>query len=144
MPRELDQMPDCLCFNLRKASRVMTQFFTAELQGQTLLPTQTPILTVLSMRPGARMADLSEMLGMDRTTLLRNLRPLERDGLVRIGEKGGGGPVQVFLTEEGEAALKKFLPQWRKAQKKAVAVLGEERWAEILDDLDRVATAFDS
>lgn len=122
----------------------MTQFFTAELQGQTLLPTQTPILTVLSMRPGARMADLSEMLGMDRTTLLRNLRPLERDGLVRIGEKGGGGPVQVFLTEEGEAALKKFLPQWRKAQKKAVAVLGEERWAEILDDLDRVATAFDS
>ncbi len=134
-------MPGCLCFNLRKASRMMTQFFTASLPGEVLLPTQTPILTALAEHPGASMPELSEWIGMDRTTLVRNLRPLERDGLVKTDGKGKGHRVQVYLTAKGQTALREFFPKWRKTQEKAVKVLGEKRWQEILRDLDRAATA---
>jgi len=47
------------------------------------------------------MAELSEWLGMERTTLLRNLRPLQRDGLVRAKGGGRGGHVELEITEKG-------------------------------------------
>lgn len=134
-------MENCVCFNLRRFSRVFAQFFVAELHDHGLLPTQTPILGALAARPEANMADLSDWLGMDRTTLLRNLRPLERDGLVAASGKGRGKKVSLKLTPKGQAALARFIPDWRTTQRKAVAVLGESRWQEILADLDRAALA---
>lgn len=134
-------MEHCVCFNLRRTSRALSQFFVGELGHHGLLPTQTPILTALAGHPEASMADLSEWLGMDRTTLVRNLRPLERDGLVKATGKGRGHKVSLMLTDKGKSALGQFIPDWRKAQNKIVQTLGEARWTEILNDLERVATA---
>jgi DNA-binding PadR family transcriptional regulator len=78
---------------------------------------------------------------MDRTTLVRNLRPLERDGLVKATGKGRGNKVSLALTAKGKAALGKFLPDWRESQRKVVNTLGESRWKEILRDLERAALA---
>lgn len=136
---DLSTLENCVCFNLRWVSRVITQFFVAELGPHGLLPTQTPILAALSAKPSAGMAELSDWLGMDRTTLVRNLRPLERDGLVKATGKGRGKKVSLALTPKGRAALQKFLPDWRVAQQKVVNTLGPERWAEILRDLERAA-----
>lgn len=86
------------------------------------------------------MAELSEWLGMERTTLLRNLRPLQRDGLIRIKGGGRGGHVKLEITEKGRKALAKMLPAWRSAQDKVVATLGKERWSRIISDLGEVAT----
>ena len=85
------------------------------------------------------MAELSDHLGMERTTLVRNLQPLERDGLVRVSGGGQGGHVELFITQKGRAALAKLLPAWRSAQGKVIATLGQERWSQILLDLDLVA-----
>jgi DNA-binding MarR family transcriptional regulator len=143
MTKELDlnSMENCVCFNLRWVSRALTQFFVSELHHHGLLPTQTPILAALSARPEANMAELSDWLGMDRTTLVRNLRPLERDGLVKSTGKGRGHKVSLALTAKGRTALQKFLPDWQVAQKKVVKTLGQERWTEILRDLERAALA---
>ena len=138
---DFNSMENCVCFNLRWVSRVLTQFFVSELHHHGLLPTQTPILTALSARPEASMAELSDWLGMDRTTLVRNLRPLERDGLVKSTGKGRGHKVSLALTPKGRAALQKFLPDWRNVQQKVLRTLGKERWAEILRDLERAAGA---
>lgn len=89
------------------------------------------------------MADLSEWLGMDRTTLIRNLGPLERDGLVTVSGKGRGSKVSVEITANGDSAMAKLLPDWREAQKAVVATLGEERWMQILNDLERAARALE-
>jgi len=86
------------------------------------------------------MAELSEWLGMERTTLLRNLRPLQRDGLVRAKGGGRGGHVKLEITEKGRTTVAKMLPAWRSAQDKVVAVLGKERWSAIISDLEEVAT----
>lgn len=144
MLREFDQMPGCLCHNLRKASREMTHFFSSSLAGHGLLPTQTPILTALHAHPGATMAELSEWLGMDRTTMVRNLQPLQREGLVSADGKGRGRRASLNLTPKGARKLRDFEPHWQEVQQKAVATLGARRWSEILDDLDRVARSLSS
>ena len=130
---------NCACFNVRRAARVITQFFDAEVRRHGMRPTQAPILRALQAKSGWSMAELSEWLGMERTTLLRNLRPLQRDGLVRAKRGGRGGHVEVEITAKGRAALAKTLPAWRSAQDKVVAFLGKERWSEIINDLEDVA-----
>jgi DNA-binding MarR family transcriptional regulator len=141
MPKELDlsSVENCTCFNVRRMARVITQFFDAEVRRHGLRPTQTPILGALHARDGWGMAELSEWLGMERTTLLRNLRPLERDGLVRAKGGGRGGHVELYITEKGRTALARMLPAWRAAQNKVVATLGRDRWSSIMRDLEQVA-----
>jgi DNA-binding MarR family transcriptional regulator len=140
-PLDLCAMQNCLCFNLRSTSRALTQFFSSKLSAHGLLPTQTPILSVLANRPEASMAELSDWLSMDRTTLVRNLRPLERDGLVKLSGKGRGGKVMVEIAPKGKSALAKLMPDWRAAQRAVVKTLGEERWSAILSDLKRATQA---
>jgi DNA-binding MarR family transcriptional regulator len=113
----------------------------AELGHHGLLPTQTPILGLLAAKPEASMAEVSDWLAMDRTTLVRNLRPLERDGLVKAQGKGRGNKVSLTLTAKGRETLQKFLPDWQLAQRKVIKTLGKERWKEILRDLERAALA---
>ena len=143
MAKELDlnSMENCVCFNLRWVSRAFSQFFVSELNHHGLLPTQTPILGLLATKPEASMAEVSDWLAMDRTTLVRNLRPLERDGLVKATGKGRGNKVSLSLTPKGRTTLQKFLPDWQIAQQKVIKTLGKERWTEILRDLERAAQA---
>jgi DNA-binding MarR family transcriptional regulator len=141
MVKELDlsAMQNCVCFNLRWVTRTVTQFFDAELRRHGIRPTQSPILGALAARSGWGMADLSDWLGMERTTLVRNLRPLQRDGLIRAAGGGRGGRVELAITEKGRKALVKALPAWRAAQAKVVATLGAQRWSAILNDLEQAA-----
>lgn len=143
MTKELDfnSMENCVCFNLRWVSRAFSHFFVGELRQHGLLPTQTPILGLLAAKPEASMAEVSDWLCMDRTTLVRNLRPLERDGLVKASGKGRGHKVTLSLTPKGFNTLKKFLRDWQVAQQKVIRTLGKERWTEILRDLERAAQA---
>lgn len=143
MTKELNfnSMENCVCFNLRWVSRAFSQFFVGELRQHGLLPTQTPILGLLAAKPDASMAEVSEWLAMDRTTLVRNLRPLERDGLVKSSGKGRGNKVSLSLTPKGHQTLERFLPDWEVAQAKIIKTLGKARWTEILRDLERAALA---
>jgi DNA-binding MarR family transcriptional regulator len=138
--RQLGSMENCVCFNMRRFSRAFAHFFVSELQHHGLLPTQTPILSALAAKPESSMAELSDWLCMDRTTLVRNLRPLERDGLVKATGKGRGNRVSLKLTSKGQSTLREFIPDWQEAQRKAVETLGEARWNEILNDLERASS----
>lgn len=132
-------MQNCVCFNLRWVTRMVTQFFDGELHRHGIRPTQTPILGALAGSSTRTMAELSDWLGMERTTLLRNLRPLERDGLVNVSGGGRGGKVELAITDKGRKALAKLYPAWRSAQDKVVRTLGEQRWSAILRDLEQAA-----
>ena len=136
---DLSLVENCACFNVRRVSRLITQFFDAEVRRHGIRPTQTPILGALQAKRGWGMAELSEWLGMERTTLVRNLRPLQRDGLVRASGGGRGGYVELAITEKGRTALAKMLPAWRAAQDQVVATLGKERWSALIGELEQVA-----
>ena len=85
------------------------------------------------------MAELSDWLGMERTTLVRNLGPLQRDGLVKINGGGRGRLVEVAITAKGRKQIEKITPAWKSAQRAVVKTLGEKRWAAILCDLETAA-----
>ena len=138
---DLSAMENCVCFNLRWVTRAVTQFFDAELRGHGIRPTQTPILAALRAKPSWSMEELSDWLGMERTTLVRNLRPLERDGLLEIAGASRGGHVSVSISTKGRRELEKATPAWRAAQQAVINTLGRERWSAILSDLDRAALA---
>lgn len=87
------------------------------------------------------MAELSNWLGMDRTTLVRNLRPLQRDGWVGLEGGGRGSRVEPLITAKGREKIKEIMPAWRSAQEAAVKTLGEQRWSSILSDLETAAQA---
>jgi DNA-binding MarR family transcriptional regulator len=104
-------------------------------------PTQGTILASLNAKNTWSMAELSDWLGMERTTLLRNLRPLQRDGFVKIAGGGRGNRVELTITAKGRKQIEKLTPAWKSAQRAAVKTLGEKRWSAILTDLETAALA---
>ena len=143
MSEELNMaaVENCVCFNLRWVTRAVTQFFDAEMRRHGIRPTQGTILASLMSRDSWNMAELSDWLGMERTTLVRNLRPLQRDGLVQINGGGRGRLVELAITAKGRKQIEKLAPAWKSAQSAVVKTLGEKRWAAILSDLKRAALA---
>jgi len=141
--KELDMatMENCVCFNLRWVTRTVTQFFDAEIRRHGIRPTQGSILASLKTKDSWSMAELSDWLGMDRTTLVRNLRPLQRDGLVQAVGGGRGRRVELVITAKGRKQIETLTPAWKSAQSAVVKTLGEERWSAILSDLEKAALA---
>lgn len=126
---------DCACFNIRKASRVVTQHFDEIMQSSGLRVTQFSILVVIAIRGMPTMSELAEALVMDRTTLTRNLKPLEEQGLVKIVPGTDRRTRAISVTAKGHKTLGKALPLWRKAQGSVTRYLGDTRFDRVLDDL---------
>jgi len=141
--KELDMsaVENCVCFNLRRVTRTVTQFFDAEMRRHGIRPTQGTILLALNAKESWTMAELSDCLGLERTTLVRNLQPLQRDGLVTADGGGRGNRVELTITAKGRKQVEKFMPAWRAAQSAVVKTLGEKRWSAILSDLETAALA---
>lgn len=143
MTNELDMSAreNCVCFNLRWVTRAVTQFYDAEMRRHGIRPTQGTILVSLQAKDSWNMAELSDWLGMERTTLVRNLRPLQRDGFVEVGGGGRGNRVELKITAKGRKQVEKLTPAWKSAQCAVVQTLGEQRWSAILSDLEKAALA---
>jgi DNA-binding MarR family transcriptional regulator len=143
MAKQLDMSAseNCVCFNLRWVARAITQFYDAEMRRHGIRPTQGSILSSLQAKESWNMADLSEWLGMERTTFVRNLRPLQRDGFVKALGGGRGHRVELTITAKGRKQVEKLAPAWKAAQSAVVKTLGEKRWSAILADLEKAALA---
>ncbi len=99
-----------------------------------------PILGVVSLAGPETIGRLAERLVMDRTTLTRDLKPLEREGLVEIVQGEDRRTRTVTLTKRGREALARALPLWKKAQARIVEDLGEERLRSLLADLSHTVS----
>lgn len=80
---------------------------------------------------------------MDRTTLTRNLKPLEKQGLIEIVPGKDRRTRAVFLTPDGYQILADALPLWKKAQHKVTRFMGKERLTNLIDglrSLEKIAT----
>ena len=88
-------------------------------------------------RGSSTITALADDIGLDRTTLTRNLKPLEQKGLIQI-ERVTANRKEITLLPEGEAAVHASIKCWRKAQTKVLRELGEERWNRMKGDLAAV------
>ena len=125
----------CTCANLRMAARAVTQAYDAALQSTGLKATQFTLLATLDGVGDAPLTRLADALVMDRTTLTRNLKPLVRQGLIRIDHEEDQRVRIVSLTETGRTAFEAARPRWEQAQLRIVENLGQQRWSGFLGDL---------
>ena len=130
----------CACLNVRKAARAITQLFDEVLQPTGLRSTQFPLLVVVARLGEAPVTQLSRELVMDRTTLARNLKPLESQGLLTIEAGTDRRRHLVRLTERGRQALARALPYWEQAQHQVVTRLGHEQWHALQASLKATMT----
>lgn len=107
----------CLCLHLQRAARVVARRYDEALRPVGLANTQFSLLMALN-RPGtASPGSVAALLGMDRTTLTANLKPLQRRGLVSVTvDPGDRRSRRLALTAAGRALLAEALPLWRQAQ----------------------------
>lgn len=142
-PALLSEVADsCTCFNLRKASRVVTQFFDQALQPSGLLVTQFTILVAISLSTPQTINQLAQVLAMDRTTLTRNLKPLEREGFIQVQPGQDQRTRVICLTDRGQAALAAALPLWEQAQAGMVEKLGKAPWLVLISHLKTTTELF--
>jgi DNA-binding MarR family transcriptional regulator len=132
---------DCTCFNLRKAARAITQVYDAAIEPSGMRATQFSVLQVISLSDGAPMMRVAQRLGMDRTTLTRNLAPLERSGWVRSEQGPDRRERTLSLTRSGRAALDRAKPLWQAAQDRIVGKIGAAQWQALRGGLDALVSA---
>jgi DNA-binding MarR family transcriptional regulator len=131
----------CACATIRRTDRVLTQFYDEMLAPSGLYVTQFSTLATLAEAAPITINRLAEFLVMDRTTLTRNLELLTKQHLVRIEEGQDRRMRLVFLTQEGEQALRRAWPLWQEAQARIERALGRERFEGLLTDLSAVLAA---
>ncbi|CAN7429934.1 MarR family winged helix-turn-helix transcriptional regulator [Pseudoxanthomonas sp. LjRoot143] len=127
----------CTCFRLRRASRRVTQVYDHELAAAGLSLNQYSILRRTEREPRV-LGGLADELGMDRTTLTRNLSPLVDAGLVETVRGRDARQRMVGLTQAGRDRLASAKPYWRRAQDLIDTMLGETGIQTLHGDLDRL------
>jgi DNA-binding MarR family transcriptional regulator len=106
----------CLCLRVQRASRMIGRRFDEALRPVGLTNWQFSLLMALNRPSPLTVNGLAEELGMDRTTTTKNLKPLERRGLLEIRHDDEDARVRrIVLTSAGHALLSKALPHWRAA-----------------------------
>jgi DNA-binding MarR family transcriptional regulator len=112
-----ERLLDCNCFASRKAARLITKMYEDHLSRVDLTSTQFSILVYVDEVDAASMKDLALALAMERTSVIRALQPLARDGLVASGPHEDDARRNVVrLTDAGSARLARARPVWQAAQ----------------------------
>ena len=129
----------CACLSTRRASRAITQIFDRELGPCGIRATQLPVLAILLSDPSTTIGSLSEHLIMDRTSLTRLLRPLQKGGLINVSIGTDRRTRIMSLSERGRHAVVKAIPLWEIAQARVIERLGETQWQLLHTGLEAVA-----
>ena len=116
----------CFCLAARQAARKITRVYDSYLQGSGLRATQFTILSQLFLRGEMPIGKLAGFLGMERTTLSRNLTLLEQKKwiLIRAGEDPRARIIGI--TAQGRGVVRRGFPYWSKAQAHIGKMLGAE------------------
>jgi DNA-binding MarR family transcriptional regulator len=130
----------CICATARMAARSLTRVYDRALEPAGIRTSQFSILARLLEEGPLSVTHLAGRLAMDRTTLARDLRPLERRGLVSVSV-GTDRRVRIAeLTAAGHRLVDEVRPLWRGVQREVRSQLGADRVARLMDEL-RAATA---
>ena len=125
----------CACFNLRRAARAVTRLYDEVLGPGGLRSTQFVALVAIQAEDSPTLPRLAKDLGVDRSTLTRNLKPLVRADLVKLSLTAGSKSATARLTAKGERTLLRCLPLWRQAQDRFEAKVGSREWHAMLGGL---------
>ena len=131
---------------IRQVSRLLTRIYDESLRPLGIQESQLSVLVAVAMfgEGGAQMSALASKLVMDRTTLTRNVVPLERAGLLRVARSVDDARARVvLLTGAGERMIESAYPLWEEAQEKVRRALGAGRFEALRSQLSTVVALAD-
>ena len=127
----------CTCGRLRRLTRKITAVYDHALAPCGLRVTQFSLMSSLLKLQAPTLAELAETMDMERTTLLRNLRPLVAAGWVRVEARPHSRRREARLTPAGRAKWIRAKRFWRVAQNAVNSTLGESEVARLHQRVDR-------
>lgn len=132
----------CACNKVRTAARLVTRSYDDALRPTGLRATQVSVLAAIAAQNSGNnsmsITELAQIMSMDRSTLKRNVTPLEDLGLLNVGAEGWRRSRSLSLTEKGRAALSAAVPLWEGAQKRLKKLLGANGWSDVHSSLDNL------
>lgn len=139
--KKLTRLELCNCFAARQAARHLTKSYERHLAGAELTSAQFSILVALDEAGQLTMNELAKAMVMDRTTLLRAIKPLQRDELLTSRPSEDDVRRLVFsLSAAGVRRLKKAMALWSKAQQEFESTIGSGAAARLRRELLALAT----
>jgi len=137
-----DLPQNCTCSQLRRAARRVSRYYDLYLAGTGLKSTQYSLLGFLAAEGPMTMASLANIMTMDRATVGHNLRPLERDGFLKIRVSDEDRRVrEVAITDRGQEMLFAAHPAWQKARAGFESAFGAREASHLRELMTRVIDA---
>jgi DNA-binding MarR family transcriptional regulator len=129
---------DCACEGLRRAARAVSKVYAGALAGSGLTATQLAILVATRLHGSLPLSRLAEGLHLDRTSLYRAVRPLERKGYLELGPGRTKRERVARVTTRGERVLQEALPVWESTQRRFIEALGPRAWTALSSSVRQV------
>jgi DNA-binding MarR family transcriptional regulator len=129
----------CASLNFRRTSRMVTRMYDIAMQESGVRSTQFALLVGIAKLQPVTMGALAQILMLDRSTLTRSLRLLEKERMIEISKRAAMRQRFLKLTHSGEKALQRSLPLWRAAHARFVEAVGADYWLKLKNELELIA-----
>ena len=139
-PGQATPVGHCTCGVLRRAARRVTQAYDRALRPAGIKLSQFSVLAFVRQDDGLSITELADCLVMDRTTLTRNLRPMERAGWIEIGPGPDRRSRSVGITAAGRRVFETAFPLWQDAERQFRRNLGRDTAADLRRLLNQALT----
>jgi len=145
--KTIDYTQICVCANLRKKTRVVTQLYDKLLQPTGLKVTQYSMLANINQQQSVSISQLGDILLLDQTTITRNINVLKQNGYVNITKDPQDARTKVItLTEKGVEKLNEAAPIWEDIQERIINDIGLEKYEhfyETLKSIQKIIQSYD-
>jgi DNA-binding MarR family transcriptional regulator len=136
----LEVMQTCAAMRSRTVARKITRLYDEALRPVGITLGQFTTLIGISIARPKSISGFAEKLGMERSTLTRNLKVLETMGLIEIGPEQYRRSREMRVTAKGERVLEEAYPHWERAQDALRGRIGGEDWQSAHDVFNRLMT----
>jgi DNA-binding MarR family transcriptional regulator len=130
---------DCICGNLRMASRAVTAVYDAHLAPSGLTSNQLAVLWPIVALEPTPMSEIARNVVMDKTTVSRNVAGLADAGLVEVRTGEDGRHRLVSTTARGRHAFASAMPAWEAAQEEVSRLFGKSRFTSLVKETRKLA-----
>lgn len=137
--KNIDYTQICVCANLRKKTRVVTQLYDKLLQPTGLKVTQYSMLANIDLQQSVSISQLGEILLLDQTTITRNINLLKQNGYVDLNRDPQDARTKVItLTDKGIEKLNEAAPIWQDIQERIINDIGIEKYEDFYETLKTI------
>ena len=128
----------CACAAARQAARVLTQFYDNRMRSSGLEAPQFTLMMTLEKAGPCSQVELGRLFALDKTTVSRNLRLLERNGWIEAVAASDKRLRRFTLTGAGRKRLEAAKPKWKKVQDQLRRSMTVEQWEAMFQTFRKI------